>query len=94
MIQLPFPSTIEAQPCSITFLTIKTVVREIQKNDGQMGSCAWTMQCLDKVGRGYAETGAKEAKLITSNRPQIAAHIFHMVNVEEKPKKRTLQRLS
>ena len=42
MIQLPFPSAIEAQPCSVTFLTIKTMVRKIQKNDGQTGSCAWT----------------------------------------------------
>ena len=31
MIQLPFPSTIEAQPRNVTFLTIKTVVRKIQK---------------------------------------------------------------
>ena len=51
MTQLPFPSTIEAQPRNITFLTIKTMVRKIQKNDGQTGSCAWTRQCLDK-GRG------------------------------------------
>ena len=50
MIQLPFPSTIEAQPRNVTFLTIKTVVRKIQKNDGQVGSCAWTRQCLDKGG--------------------------------------------
>ena len=42
MIQLPFPFTIEAQPHNITFLTIKTVVRKVQKNDGQTGSCSWT----------------------------------------------------
>ena len=53
MIQLPFPSTIEAQPRNVTFLTIKTVVRKIQKNDGQTGSCVWTRQCLDKGGGGH-----------------------------------------
>ena len=52
MIQLPFPSTIEAQPRNVTFLTIQTVVRKIQKNDGQTGSCAWTRQCLDRGGGG------------------------------------------
>ena len=62
MTQLPFPSTIEAQPRNVTFLTmkirnvtfltIKIVVRKIQKNDGQTGSCAWTRQCLDKGGGG------------------------------------------
>ena len=52
MMQLPFPSTIEPQLCNDTFLTIKTVVRKIQKNDGQTGSCAWTRQCLDKGGGG------------------------------------------
>ena len=52
MIQLPFPSTIEAQPCNIAFLTIKTVLRKIQKNEGQTSSCAWTRQCLDKGGGG------------------------------------------
>ena len=41
-----FPFTIEAQPRNVTFLTIKTVVRKIPKNDGQTGSCAWTRQCL------------------------------------------------
>ena len=51
MIQLNFPSTIEAQTRTVTFLTIKSVVRKIQKNDDQTGSCAWTRQCLDK-GRG------------------------------------------
>ena len=50
MIQLPFPSTIEAQTRNVTFLTIKSVVRKIQKIDGQTGSCAWTRQCLDKGG--------------------------------------------
>ena len=34
--------TIRAQPRNVTFLTIKTVVRKIQKNDGQIGSCART----------------------------------------------------
>ena len=52
MIQLPFPFTIEAQPRNVTFLTIKTVVRKIQKNNGQTGSCAWTRHCLDKGGEG------------------------------------------
>ena len=51
MIQLPFPSTIKAQPRNVTFLTRKAVVRRIQKNDGQTGSCAWTRQCLDKGGK-------------------------------------------
>ena len=32
----PFPSTIEAQPRNVTFLTIKTVVKKIQKNDSQI----------------------------------------------------------
>ena len=50
MMQLPFPSTMEAQAHSVTFLTIKTVVRKIQKNNSQTGSCAWTRQCLDKGG--------------------------------------------
>ena len=45
MIQLPVPSTIEAQPHNVTFLTIKTVVRKIQKNDSQTGSCAWKCKC-------------------------------------------------
>ena len=52
MIQLPFPSTIEAQTRNITFLTIKIMVRKIQKNDDQTGSCAWTRQCLDNGGGG------------------------------------------
>ena len=55
MIQLPFPSTTAAQPHNVTFLTKKTVVRKIQKNDGQMGSCAWTRQCLDGGGGGLDE---------------------------------------
>ena len=37
MNQLPFSSTIEAQPRNVTFLTIKPVVRKIQNNDGQTG---------------------------------------------------------
>ena len=50
----PFPSAIESQPRNVTFLTIKTVVRKIQKNNGhgQTGSCAWIRQCLDKGGGG------------------------------------------
>ena len=48
MIQLPFPSIIEAQLRNVTFLTMKTVVRKIQKHNGQTDSCAWTRQCLDK----------------------------------------------
>ena len=48
MIQLPFPSTIKAQPCNVTSLTIKTVVRKIQKDVDQTGSIAWTRQWLDK----------------------------------------------
>ena len=31
MLQLPFPSTIKARPHNVTFLTIKTVVKKIQK---------------------------------------------------------------
>ena len=50
MTQLPVPSTIETQPRNVTFLTKKTVVRKIQKNDGQTDSCAWTRQCLDGGG--------------------------------------------
>ena len=57
MIQLSFPSTIKAQPRSVTFLIIKTVVRKIQKNDSQTGSCAWTRQCLDKGGGGVQPIG-------------------------------------
>ena len=53
MIQLPFPSTIEAQPRNVTFLTIKTVVRKIQKSDGQMGSCAWTRGGVGTDVLGY-----------------------------------------
>ena len=52
MIQLPCPCTIDAQTRNVTLLTIKSVVRKIQKHDGQMGSCAWTRQCLDKRGGG------------------------------------------
>ena len=53
MIQPPFPSTIKAQTRNVRFLTIKTVVTKIQKNDGQTGSSAWTRQCFDKgVGGG------------------------------------------
>ena len=51
MIQLPFPSTIEAQPRNITFKNIKTVVRKIQENYGQTGSCAWTRQCLEGASK-------------------------------------------
>ena len=43
MIQPPFPSTIRAQMCHVTFLTTKTAVRKNQENDGQMRS-----PCLDK----------------------------------------------
>ena len=46
MIQLPFPSTIEAQTRNVTFLTVKSVGRKIQKNNGKTDSCAWTRQCL------------------------------------------------
>ena len=53
MIQLTFPSTIEAQTGNVTFLTIKSVVGKIQKNDGQTGSCALTRQCLDRGCWGY-----------------------------------------
>ena len=52
MTRPPFPSTTEAQPRNVTFLTMKTVVRKIQKNDGQTGSCAWTRQCFDQGGGG------------------------------------------
>ena len=41
MIQSPVPSTIEAQPHHITFLTTKTAVRKNQENNGQTGSRAW-----------------------------------------------------
>ena len=54
MIQLPFTSTIEAQPQIVTFLTINTMVRKIHKNDRRTGSCAWTRQHLDKGGGGNA----------------------------------------
>ena len=57
MIQLPFPSTNEAQPCNATCLTMQSVVRQIQKNDGQTGSSAWTRQCLDKRGGGGGAQG-------------------------------------
>ena len=53
MIQLPFPSTIEVQPRNVAFLTIKTVVRKIHKNDGQTGSCA----CLDTAVLGQGGGG-------------------------------------
>ena len=39
-----FPSTVGTQSCSAKFLTMTTVVRKSQKNDGQTGS--W---CLDKA---------------------------------------------
>ena len=52
MIQLSCPCTIDAQTRNVTLLTI-SVVRKIQKHDGQTGSCAWTRQCLDKRGGGY-----------------------------------------
>ena len=44
MTQPVFPSTIGTQSRSAKFLTMKTVVRKAQKNDGQTGS--W---CLDKA---------------------------------------------
>ena len=52
MTQPLFPSTISTQSRSAKFLTMKTVVKKSQKNDGQTGS--W---CLDKAvlaqrGRG------------------------------------------
>ena len=54
MIQLPFPSTVEPQLRNNTILTITTVVRKIQKNDGQTGSCAWT-----RGGGGARWTGCQ-----------------------------------
>ena len=69
MTQLPFPSTIEAQPRNVTFLTTKTMVRKIQKNDGQTGSCAWTTQCLDKGGGGHACTGSADAHAVAHRCP-------------------------
>ena len=48
MIQLPFPSTIRAQPRNVTFLTIKTVVPKIQKNG---------LMCLDKAVLGQGGGG-------------------------------------
>ena len=51
MIQPPFPSTIAAQPCHITFLTARAVVRKT-RNDSQTGSRAWTRQCLRRGGWG------------------------------------------
>ena len=47
MIQLPFPSTIEEQPRNVTFLSIKTVVRKVQKTTVRRAhvlgqSSAWT----------------------------------------------------
>ena len=50
MIQPPFSSAIAAQPCHVTFLTTKTVVRKNQENLGQMGSRAWTRQCFVQGG--------------------------------------------
>ena len=46
MIQPPCPSTIAPPPSHVIFLTTKIVVRKNQDNSGQMGSCAWTRQCL------------------------------------------------
>ena len=60
MIQLPFPSTIEAQPRNVTFLTIQFVSEKSRKNDGQTGSCAWTRQCLDKGGGGTPYVQARK----------------------------------
>ena len=57
MIQPPFPSTIGAQPRQITFLTTKTAVRKKQDNNSQMGSHAWTSQCLRRGGGGLWDSG-------------------------------------
>ena len=52
--QLPFSSTIGAQPRHVTLPDTKTAVREKQENDDQTGSLAWTSQCLRKgVGGMY-----------------------------------------
>ena len=52
MIKPSFPSTSKPQSHNVTFLTIKTVVRKFNQNDGNTGSCAWTKQCLRKGGGG------------------------------------------
>ena len=63
MIQLPLPSTPEAQPRNVTFLTMKTVVRKIQKNRRSDG-----LMCLDKAvlgqrgGGGYKQFWALTAR--------------------------------
>ena len=46
MIQPPFPSTIGVQQRQFTCLTTKTAARKNGGNGGQMGSRAWTRQCL------------------------------------------------
>ena len=49
MFRVPFPSTIEVQPRNVTFLTIKTIVRKIQKTTVLGQGSAWT-----KGGGGLA----------------------------------------
>ena len=66
MIQLPFPSKLKAQPRNVTFWAIKTMVRKIQKTDGQTGSCAWRSLCLDNGGGGVP--------ILLHNRPTLLAH--------------------
>ena len=51
MMQLPFPSIIKAEPSNVTFRTIKAMVREIQKSDGQDG-----LMCLDRAVLGHRGT--------------------------------------
>ena len=54
MIQLPVPSTIEAQPRKVTFLTMKTAVKknpEKRRSDGLM--------CLDKAVLGQGGGGGQ-----------------------------------
>ena len=51
MILLLFPSTVGAQPRHVTF----------QENNGQMGSHAWTSQCLPQAGVVHLRVAHAEA---------------------------------
>ena len=56
MTQLPFPSTIEAQPRDITFLTIKTMVS--RKTTVRRAR----LVCLDKAALGQGGGGGNHFK--------------------------------
>ena len=67
MMKPTFPSTSKPQSHNVTFLTIKTVVRKFNHNDGNTGSCA--RKCLRKGGEVsvYATESTAKFQMKTSS---------------------------